>query len=351
MCPHDDGASWDLDFGTLPAGEAKSFEMYYGAGSDNASAMATLHALGASAYALARPLNETYTVSCAPGLLPGSSPQCQVSQATFGDGPADWFMAFGNITKWSPSGSFHVVASSCIDPTLRYSGGLVNFVGTWRLGETGTWDFGDGTPTVQGNQVGHLYRDRYATHTVTVTVTNPSTPARNGVSRAPVQPLDCPPLLDPIPDRVVEYGHGLVPSCFHAFDADDPVANLTWHYTDFPRGAIIDGSQRVHFAPASDEIRYFQVHVSVCDQNNCAVQASWIDVWAPPLPGSPPPCVDSDHDGVCDTADNCAGVPNHDPRDCLGDGRGDACRDLLGAARAGRAGQTGARVSDLDQDG
>ncbi|MHB8633294.1 MAG: thrombospondin type 3 repeat-containing protein [Thermoplasmatota archaeon] len=337
-----DGAGfWDFDFGLLPAAESKTIDLYYGAEENRAEALAALAATNADVYSMAMP---DHTQAGAPAASASGGDQ-------LADEPAVFFMAFGNITKWSPSGSFGIMATTCDDPTTTYPGGAVDFVGHWGAHEVGSWNFGDGTPQVQGSEVRHVYGNRDTRYTVTVTITNPAAPGRPAAYQQEVTPYDCPPRLDSIPDSVVEFGHAIEPNCFHAFDADDPGGNLTWHYLDLPKGAIVDGTQCLHFTPAIDQIHDYQVYVRVCDRNNCAIEPFWIDVWAPSPAGGPPPCIDSDYDGVCDPADNCPAVPNHDQRDSVGNGVGDACRGFRQPVPKGWPGRPRLRVSDLDRDG
>jgi hypothetical protein len=45
----------------------------------------------------------------------------------------------------------------------------------------------------------------------------------------------------------------------------------------------------------------------------------------PPQPTEPPPCMDTDGDGVCDKIDNCPAIPNPNQADGDGDTHGDVC--------------------------
>jgi hypothetical protein len=62
-----------------------------------------------------------------------------------------------------------------------------------------------------------------------------------------------------------------------------------------------------------------------------------------PTPDSQPPDLDTDGDGIVDSADNCPTVPNPDQQDKDGDGRGDACDHCPHIA--------GSNDPDLDGDG
>lgn len=53
--PDDQGALFDLGLGALGPGEARTFRLYYGAAANLGAALQAVHAVGAEAYALARP--------------------------------------------------------------------------------------------------------------------------------------------------------------------------------------------------------------------------------------------------------------------------------------------------------
>ncbi|MHB8634816.1 MAG: thrombospondin type 3 repeat-containing protein, partial [Thermoplasmatota archaeon] len=56
-------------------------------------------------------------------------------------------------------------------------------------------------------------------------------------------------------------------------------------------------------------------------------------------------------DGICDAADNCPGLPNHDQRDTLGNGIGDACRAATHRTPPRPPRREQPLASDLDGDG
>ncbi|MHB8634139.1 MAG: thrombospondin type 3 repeat-containing protein [Thermoplasmatota archaeon] len=207
------------------------------------------------------------------------------------------------------------------------------------------WDFGDGQ-TGSGATRAHLYVPP-GDHLVRLTVTEAT--GLTGTVAHDVS-LDCPPDLDPIPDRAVEVGFALPTTCLRAADPDDASAALLWHLQGLPLGATWDVHHCVHFTPGAGEVHDFPVTVAACDQHSCATQTFWIDVWAPPDPMHAAACQDSDHDGICDAADNCPGVANHDQRDSLGNGIGDACRSVAATRRVANVASAHG-PSDLDRDG
>ncbi|MHB8632930.1 MAG: thrombospondin type 3 repeat-containing protein [Thermoplasmatota archaeon] len=338
----DGGAFWEFDFGALPHGASKSIALYYGAAPNFGGALTSLQATDAPVYVMAEPDHKKYDAN---------STSRQTGVDVLAAGPAVFYMAFGNATLWSPSGSFEVVAPTCTDPATTYARGTVTFTGHWMPGDVGTWDFGDGTAPLQGDHVSHVYGGRDVTYEVTLTLSNPGAPQRTAVYHSEVRPFDCPPLVDPIPDQVVEYGSHLLPACLHAFDADDTPGQLSRHIHGLPAGAVVDDRHCLHFTPAYDEIRDYPVALEVCDAHACARETFWIDVWAPAPGAQLPPCTDSDRDGICDAADNCPGVPNHDQKDSRGDGVGDACRLLARHGGRPRAARPVPGPSDLDRDG
>jgi hypothetical protein len=77
--PYDHGAMFDFRVGTLNPGESKQFKIYYGAASNESSALAALTAVGAQVYSLGQPASAPttgepntfmfgYSQGCAPGL-------------------------------------------------------------------------------------------------------------------------------------------------------------------------------------------------------------------------------------------------------------------------------------------
>ncbi|MHB8632594.1 MAG: thrombospondin type 3 repeat-containing protein [Thermoplasmatota archaeon] len=366
----DNEIMWDLSFGDLPAGQNQTLTIEVGVAPTLGQFPAILAAVNAQVYSFSASA-VSCTVACPatdiqqcfqyglahgqPGTyceIPGQmdcyapddwSPICEKwSQDTPG-----WLVAFNHLEKWAPTVDFaSSVSSNCATTHVQFHALSAN-ANQWG------WDFGDGSNSSERDPV-HSFPQAGASYTVTLTGINSQAPRQpasvSHLVAAPV-PGDCPPVLDPIPDQVVEFGHRLVPSCFHAYDVDDAAASLVWHVSGLPAGATVDETHCLHFTPSYDELRFYPVHVQVCDRHNCATQDFWIDVWAPPVAGSPPPCIDSDHDGICDPADNCPAVPNHDQVDSVGDGVGDACRRLPHRPPSALARKTPLTQSDMDRDG
>ncbi|MHB8634544.1 MAG: thrombospondin type 3 repeat-containing protein [Thermoplasmatota archaeon] len=339
----DGGTEWHFDIGTLPANASKTLHMFYGGAWTYRAALDDIRAAGVDAYSMARPARQTMACN-AVSTTATAATDCQPQGKPWvADGEsATFWMGFGNMSKWAPQPVIVVAPGGCGDPVLHLRG-VASGATSWN------WDFGDGSSSSVQNP-DHRYNPG-ASFLLRLTVTYD--PDRNNAATLTVHApdTDCPPLLDPVPDQVVEVGHSLTPSCFHAFDPDDAPPTLSWTFSGLPNGAVVDASQCLHFTPAPDQVHFYLASVQVCDRHACVRQDFWIDVWAPPAAGVAPPCVDSDHDGICDAADNCPGVPNHDQRDSVGNGVGDACR-RTGATRAPRMATAPLRgPSDIDLDG
>ncbi|MHB8634203.1 MAG: thrombospondin type 3 repeat-containing protein [Thermoplasmatota archaeon] len=332
----DNGVAWKFNFGNLAPGQSKTFVLFYGFGPNATASLGILRGLHATVYSME--VNPVIGTSGTPG------PE--------GDGsPVSFFMAIGNVTKTRPilKAVFAVdLPGACNDHALVFddAGSTVS----WGNITSESYAFGDGT-SAPGPVARHSFPTPGALYDVTYTVRDEwGDVASSSVSiRAPDS--DCPPMLDPIPDQVVEVGRPLAPFCFYAHDVDDASASLAWSTTGLPLGAVVDSTRCLHFLPEDDQVHDYPVQVRVCDRHTCATQDFWIDVWAPPVPGTPPPCRDSDHDGICDPADNCPGVPNHDQRDSIGNGIGDACRRARAPLPPAGAPPRQGRFSDLDRDG
>lgn len=65
---------------------------------------------------------------------------------------------------------------------------------------------------------------------------------------------------------------------------------------------------------------------------------------------APPPCTDSDNDGICDGADNCPNTPNANQADSDNDGTGDACDLCPNDPNKLAPGQCGCGNADTDSD-
>ncbi|MHB8632878.1 MAG: thrombospondin type 3 repeat-containing protein [Thermoplasmatota archaeon] len=339
----DAGTEWHFDFGTLPANQSKTFTMFYGGQWTYGEAMRAIHASGVEVYSMARPSRDWY--DC-PAPVNAPFAQCRERNADFiadGESPTMW-MGFGNLSLWAPQPHLAVMLpTDCTDYT-------VHFAAVAAGATTFHWDFGDGA-SADGPNVSHEFPRPGRTYAVRLSVTYDQD-RNNALTQAVVAPdHDCPPQVDPIQDQVVEVGRPLASPCFYAHDLDDTPSQLSWQVSGLPRGAIVDATHCLHFIPDADEAHYFPVTVTACDRHNCASQAFWIDVWAPPVPRDPPPCQDSDHDGICDAADNCPGVPNHDQKDSVGDGMGDACRPGPQRAPPSPTRGVSSLASDLDRDG
>jgi hypothetical protein len=65
---------------------------------------------------------------------------------------------------------------------------------------------------------------------------------------------------------------------------------------------------------------------------------------------APPPCGDTDNDGVCDDDDNCPATANTNQADADNDGAGDACDLCPNDANKTAPGQCGCGIADTDSD-
>ncbi|MHB8634680.1 MAG: thrombospondin type 3 repeat-containing protein [Thermoplasmatota archaeon] len=337
----DQGAEFDFAFGNLAAGQTLHFTSFYGVGTTRLGALASMTTVGAQVY--------SQEINPAGAYLAGNGECPVIEAATQAGAPASFFLAFGSATKSAPrlTAAFSAaMPNQCTDRRVSFMDAGSNV--SWGRLTGASYSFGDGSSAANGTSAEHVFPRAATPYLVTYTVTSGALSGQ--VQHQVVSPSgDCPPTVDPLPDQIVEVGHRLMPFCFHAEDIDDSAANLTWQTSGLPAGAVVDETQCLHFVPADDEVHYYSVKVAVCDRHNCATQRFWIDVWAPPLAGHPPPCADSDHDGICDPADNCPGVPNHDQRDSVGDGIGDACRFTPKRPALPKGGKD-LRFSDMDKD-
>ena len=62
---------------------------------------------------------------------------------------------------------------------------------------------------------------------------------------------------------------------------------------------------------------------------------------------TPPPCTDTDGDGVCDDRDNCVYTPNPDQKDTDSDGVGDACDNCVNMPNPDQADSDGDGMGDV----
>jgi len=191
-----------------------------------------------------------------------------------------------------------------------------------------TWDFGDGTAPVVASS-GAAAAHRYATEQdaiVTLTVRDAAGSASTATARIhALGDPDCPPVVFPIPDRTVQSGT-LVRVCPEATDPDD--STLTWQ-VDLAPGMWQQGTCIVWVPTLADQGRLAHVRVQACDRHACADTTYSVYVLRPPPDA---PCPDTDLDGICDRADNCPNIGNHDQADADGDGTGDVCEVADGCA-------------------
>ncbi|MHB8634200.1 MAG: thrombospondin type 3 repeat-containing protein [Thermoplasmatota archaeon] len=359
--------AWYFGFGDAAPYQERSVDLYYGAGNSTAQAMSTLGSIGASVYVLEKPARPAWNPPSCPGGPPGptccasTAPGCDPSDPskpvpgrtapTMMDGPAVWLMAMTNVTPWQPwrpPPSFTTSSTDCVQ------GWPVAFVDTsivypGRSEASRLWTFGDGATSTAPNPT-HRFPLPGTGYDVGLIVTY-SNGDRASAHEMVASPQDCPPLLEPIPDVAVRLGDAAPVTCFQADDVDDASSTLSWHFAGLPRGASVDASHCLHWMPGVDQVHDYPVLVQACDGHSCALQTFWLLVWTPPPPGHPPPCEDSDHDGICDSADNCPGVPNHDQVDSLGNGVGDACRHALHGPRTPPAPGHAWNPGDADRDG
>ena len=95
--PNDHGSVFDFSFGSLAAGQTRTFNIYYGTAPTEASALAKISALGANVYSLGQPAG--YSDGGVEG--GGDVPTAPGDPAVFGDGtpiaPETFFFAFGGV--------------------------------------------------------------------------------------------------------------------------------------------------------------------------------------------------------------------------------------------------------------
>ncbi|MHB8634123.1 MAG: thrombospondin type 3 repeat-containing protein [Thermoplasmatota archaeon] len=178
------------------------------------------------------------------------------------------------------------------------------------------WDFGDGA-VGQGARVTHAFASA-GPFAVQANVTVAGTVETGRLSVTPAVTPCCPlvpgelhvavragaridEVIPLLPGRVVT-SYTLAGPPGSSFDAE----NHTFSWTPSEQDAGLHVADIVVTTPSCSYV----IHLEVV-------------VWSPRL--APPPCVDSDGDGICDGQDNCPTVPNHDQRDLDGDGVGDAC--------------------------
>lgn len=96
--PNDHGSVFDFSFGSLTAGQTRTFNIYYGTAPTEASARAKIAALGANVYSLGQPAG---FADGGGGEGGGDVPSAPGDPAVFGDGtpvaPETFFFAFGGV--------------------------------------------------------------------------------------------------------------------------------------------------------------------------------------------------------------------------------------------------------------
>ncbi|MHB8634362.1 MAG: PKD domain-containing protein, partial [Thermoplasmatota archaeon] len=311
----DVGTMYQFNFGPLRPGAPRLFSLYYGGGANTTRAIQDIQATHSSVFAMVwtyglvshpykywqqgnftctvPPTGQTtcpyqYNNQTYQGPLNSSCTQNGWNYGTYPEPGTNYTALFtsfgGDLSRNLDRPPVAIITGpDCGSGVLRFSSASSfdpdkgDSIVAWH------WDFGDGSNSEDPNP-SHAFPSA-GHYVVTLNITE-ATGLQASASR--VVTYDCPPVLAPIPDQVVRLGSAMAYQCFLASDPDDALQSLTWNIDPIPPGVVITPSHCMFWTPP--EIGYYKITVEVCDRHACASQDFWVDVWAPPVPGAPPPC-------------------------------------------------------------
>ena len=339
--PGDHGAAFDVQMGPIAPGATFEFCMYYGAGTDEADAMATIADLGIEFYSLAK--------------------------STSAGTPVTFFVAIGCLTP--PVAEIDLLPGVVCADTLYSAGIPARFKDLSHASdvfssppEQSTWDFGDGNSSTTNwdDEVDHMYADP-GTYPVTLNVVDQHGMTASATMNIIV--LDCsPPNLAPsfldVPCQDVLVGRTLRFDV-RASDPDGSPKHPDYYRLDLTATALPLGATFEAVQGAGSVMRIFQwtpeahgeykavFHVTDNHLLDPLTDTLTVCIRVEPLPlkQPAPDNSDADGDGVPDGHDPCpatagaSGCPAKDAHeedtvaDASGpdDGPDDGCRidDLL----------------------
>jgi len=335
-CYNDVAMVWDFGFGTLAPGQNVTFTLFYGGAANETAALADVAAVNAQVYDLSHSWNDP-----------------RGERVTF-------LMAFGGLpvppTPPPPPAPPPVARIVSTPPTACWDN-AISFDGSSSTSPRGTivswqWDFGDGT-TASGAVPGrHAFPQRNTSYAIGLTVVDDGGHSAATSVRVFSPDNDCPPVVDPDPDRIVQPGTHLR-ICPVAWDPDnDPLA---WTFEGLPPDAYLDGNCIVWPTTGRDAGHRAHFRVTVSDGRSWDAMSFDVQVLNPRELAD---CGDTDMDGVCDIADDCPNVPDQDQLDVDGDSLGDACEPSRCPGNATCGSELVSRrplgplpVHDIDRDG
>jgi PKD repeat protein len=190
--------------------------------------------------------------------------------ATDDDGHATTASAHVQVANVAPAITALNAPSGATEGLTVVFSASANDPGDDRL--TWTWDFGDGSPAVQGRSVQHAYDDN-GVYTITLTVADEdggSSSQTRTVRIANLPPQD----VSAGADRTVDEGQTVTLTAdFHELGTDDGPFGFLWQVTSSSGQAIADGTEPTFaFTPRDDGA--YSVTLTVTDKDAASSQAT-----------------------------------------------------------------------------